>query len=109
MTTTNDPTALTDFEFRYLDLIAYDEMTAVNGGEPETYSDVHVYNWSDERAADLGISEQALGGIMSSLIQKGLIVVNEPDNRYDSTVSMTRVGFAAWRKSKIRRSIAKSF
>jgi hypothetical protein len=88
---------MTDLEFAALNLFAYCEMNQINGSRPESHKDVHTYLWADQRAAALGITEQAFGGVLTSLQSKGLITVSapSPDDK-DSGVSFTEQGYAAW-------------
>lgn len=88
-------TTLTDKEFELLNLWAYCEMNQINGARPETADDVHTYTWADERAAEMGISEKAVGGIMSSLLEKGLIGCTT-DEGDDNGVWFTEAGYEAW-------------
>jgi hypothetical protein len=88
-------TTLTDLEGLYLDLIAHCEMNSGNGATPEAADDVNTYTWADQRARDLGITEKGVGGVMSSLTQKGLIW--STDEGDDSGVGFTEAGFEAWK------------
>ena len=88
-------TNLTEKEIRFMNLIARCEMNQINGAVPETANDVNTYTWADERAADMGISEKAVGGIMSSLMEKGFIGCTT-DEGDDNGVWFTDAGFAAW-------------
>jgi len=96
-TSTDFTPNLTKLEREYMDLIAYCEMNTSNGSRPESYIEVNTYNWADERAAELGISEKALGGVMASLAQKGLID-SYPAGRDDPDggVWFTEEGFKVW-------------
>lgn len=90
-------TNLTQNEITLLNSIARCEMNRINGGVPECADDVNTYIWAEERAGELGISEKAVGGVMSSLQNKGLIWVcvdrKDPD---DSGIGFTETGFVAW-------------
>ena len=90
-------TNLTQNEIGLLNSIARCEMNQINGAVPECANEVNTYIWADERAPELGISEKAFGGVMSSLQNKGLIWVcidrQDPD---DSGMGFTEAGFAAW-------------
>lgn len=89
---------MTNLETRYMSLIATCEMNANNGAEPKVADDVNTYTWPEERAADLGITERALGGVMTSLQNKGLIWVSiDPSDPDDNGVGFTEEGFDAWR------------
>jgi len=88
---------LTQNEIDLLNSIARCEMNQINGAVPESANDVNTYIWAAERAAELGISEKALGGAMSSLQNKGLIwVCIERSDPGDSGMGLTETGFAAW-------------
>jgi len=76
-------TNLTNLEAQLLNDIAYDEMTASNGARPESANEASAYLWADERAARLGISEKAVGGVLTSLQKKGLIGVTAPNCKHN--------------------------
>lgn len=88
---------MTNLEIKLMNLMARCEMNQINGGVPECANDVNTYIWPEERAADMGISENAVGGVMTSLQAKGYIWVciekTDPD---DSGFGFTEAGFAAW-------------
>lgn len=90
-------TNLTQNEIALLNSIARCEMNQINGAVPECAEDVNTYIWADERAPNMGISEKAFGGVMSSLQNKGLIWVciekSDPD---ESGMGFTEAGFEAW-------------
>ena len=90
-------TNLTQNEINLMNSIARCEMNQINGGVPESADDVNTYIWADERARELGISENAVGGVMTSLQQKGCIWVCidrvDPD---DSGMGFTEAGFTTW-------------
>jgi hypothetical protein len=104
---------LTELETRLLNNIARDEHTARNGHPPTCSGDVHVWLWADQRADDLGISEQAVGGVLTSLQAKKLIGVQAPTVKMganpdlqrlnggdpDGSVWFTDAGFRAWKSS----------
>ncbi len=88
---------LTELEFKALDHYAHCEMSPVNGAKPEALGDTGTYLWPDEAAAALGISEQALGGVLTSLATKGLATIagctsEDPEGQFN----FTEAGFAAW-------------
>lgn len=89
---------LTELESRYMDLIANCEM---NSGAPLDADAINTFIWADERAAALGISAHALGGVMSSLQKKGLIwlCLDEADPN-DNGVGFTEDGFQAWKEDQ---------
>jgi hypothetical protein len=80
-----------------MNIIARCHWNQINGAVPTCADDVDTYTWADERASDLGVSEKALGGIMSSLAKKGLICAyKDSENPDASSVCFTEAGFAAW-------------
>lgn len=104
---------LTALEAKLLNNIAYDEMNSSNTRTPVSHDEVHCYLWLDERANALGISEQAAGGVLTSLQKKGLIGVEAPNCKHndeeregtrrgnrdpDGGVWFTEAGFAAFQK-----------
>jgi hypothetical protein len=68
-------TNLTTSEIKVLDQLALNEFTCANGAEPECHEDVVV--WVKEIATAHTVYQPvtglALSGVMSSLVQKGLI------------------------------------
>lgn len=89
---------LTDLEYGMMDLIAHAEHNTPNGATPEKAADVHTWLWADELAKNLGISEQAAGGVLSSLAQKGAIQMDVSGKKEDRTVWFTDLGFALFRR-----------
>lgn len=89
--------SMTDLEMKLMNEFARCEMNEINGAVPESASDVFTHLWADERAAALGISEQAVGGLLTSLAKKGFCVVLK-QNRYepDGGFEFTEAGFEAW-------------
>jgi hypothetical protein len=88
---------ITDLEMKLMNNIARCEMNQINGAVPESAHDVNTYIWPDERSADLGISEQAFGGVMTSLQRKGLIwVCIDSHDLDDSGMGFEAAGFDAW-------------
>lgn len=92
---------LTELEFQLMDLYAHCEMTQLNGATPTQYKDVNTYLWADERAAALEISEQAVGGLLTSLQNKGFIGVVKPTRQdKDGSFWFTETGFDAWHSAR---------
>lgn len=88
---------MTNLEKMYMDQIAYCEMNSGNGARPGSAADVNTYAWADERAAEMGINENQLGGVIASLIKKGFIGYIEPcADDPDGGVWFTDAGYAAW-------------
>jgi DNA-binding MarR family transcriptional regulator len=88
-------TNLTDYEGKVLNAIAYHEMNPSNGMRPETASDVGTWGWTDDFAADAGITIPQAKGVLSSLVKKGLVKVLQYDVN-ETVVSFTVEGYAAW-------------
>jgi len=86
-----------------LQMIAQNEMNTANGQEPESAEDTSV--WSD--CLDLGrlldgmdeLNPRSFGGIIASLIKKGLVESSGFGDR-DDTTGLTDDGFHAWREMK---------
>jgi len=86
---------MTNLEIKLMNLFARCEMNSINGAVPQSADDVNTYTWADERAAELGITEKGVGGVMSSLMAKGFIGCTT-DEGDDNGVWFTDAGFAAW-------------
>ncbi len=86
---------MTKLEIKLMNLFARCEMNQTNGAVPICADDVVTYTWAEELAAELGISKWGIGGIMHSLLEKGLIGCSTGEGD-DNTVSFTDAGFAAW-------------
>jgi len=91
---------LTDLQYRVMNRIAHDEYCTSNGATPTDHTDVTTWLWADEYAKDVGLTEQQVGGVLTSLENAGYIsmykapkVAGQQD---ESTVSFTEAGFAAW-------------
>jgi hypothetical protein len=85
---------MTDLQMQFMNLIARCEMNQINGAVPHCADDVNTYLWADERASAMGISEKAVGGVITSLQTAGLIGIYI--DKDDSGVWFTEAGFAAW-------------
>lgn len=92
-----EPIVLTDLEFGLMDLIAHAEHNQTNGATPTETREVHTWLWADEWAKELGITEQAAGGVLSSLAQKGAIQMDTTGKKADRGVWFLDAGFTAWR------------
>ncbi len=96
------PAPLTNLQFGVLNEMAHSEFTQDNGSTPDTAVSVNVWFWPDEMAKELGITEHALGGVVASLVNAGLVevhIVSKKDKkRYndESTIAFTQAGFDAW-------------
>jgi hypothetical protein len=103
---------LTEKEFTLLDIFAHCEMNSTNGATPTSTRDVHTYLWPDERAEAMGVSEQAVGGILASLLDKKFCqivsVADSPkvEGDTDGRFWFTEAGFTAWRAERTARGLA---
>lgn len=96
---------MTDLEFKLFDIYAHCEMTAANGATPEAAGDIWTYLWADERAKNMGISEKAVGGLLTSLQAKGFARVEAPSKQdKDGGFWATEAGFTAWAAMRAARA-----
>lgn len=108
-------TKLTDLEYRLMDVFAHCEMNESNGLTPKSADEVRTYLWADARAIELEISEQAVGGLLTSLQNKGFIGIVAPNCKFnaderggsrggnrdpDGGFWFTEEGFAAWKEKR---------
>lgn len=98
--------ALTPLQFQLMDLVAHSEYNAGNGATPESASDVNVWFWADELASSMGISEKAVGGVVTSLTEAGFVevdIVTAAQRRQgdESSIWFTDAGFAAWAEARM--------
>lgn len=107
-------TNLTELEAKLLNIIAHCEMNPSNGADPESASDVNTYLWAEDRATAMGISLNAVGGVLSSLSNKGLIEMDAPTVKMsaspaeqrmaghdpDGRLGFTEAGFEAWKSTQ---------
>lgn len=92
-------TQLTELQFKALNHYAHCEMNASNGATPTCIEDLGTYLWADIAATALGISDQAMGGVLTSLTQAGLAVIQAPGRGDpDGLFNFTDRGFAAWQR-----------
>ena len=90
--------SLTDLQFAVMDNIAHDLFNPTNGADPESASDVHCYLWAEERARDLGLSAQQVGGLLTGLDTAGLLWMQKPSKGDpDGGCGFTEAGFEAWK------------
>lgn len=90
-------TTFTDKEMQLLENIAHDEVTTCNGATPTKADETSAYLWADDRAKALGITGQAIGGLLTSLQTKGAIGVSAACREDpDGGVWFTEAGLAAW-------------
>lgn len=89
--------ALTQLQYLFMDAVAHCEMNQGNGATPECADEVNTYLWADERAAKLKITRQAVGGVITSLTEAGMIGVRTADKKdKDGAAWFTEEGFEAW-------------
>lgn len=98
--------ALTPLQFQLMDLVAHSEYNAGNGSTPQSASDVDVWFWADQLASSMGISEKAVGGVVSSLMTAGYVDVNivsaaERRRGDEDSIGFTEAGFAAWAEARM--------
>lgn len=80
----------TELEHQMLANIARNEMTPLNGAEPDTVADCICYADCLENGP-YNLTVRQISGLMSQLTQKGLVVTD------GENVSLTPAGFAAYR------------
>lgn len=85
---------LTELETQLIHHITHNDYVEIH---PDmTAADTESWWWPDELAINMKISEQAVGGVASSLVKKGLIgLIDEGTD--DAGVWLTEKGFALWR------------
>lgn len=95
--------ALTTLQYQLLNLIAHSEYSQFNGHAPTEFVDKDwVWFWPDELAKSMGISGQALGGVLSSLTEAGLLELNLLTAAYkkkhsdDDSACLTLKGWEEW-------------
>jgi hypothetical protein len=91
---------LTDMQYALMNLIAHHEMNTTNGATPEKHSDVNTWLWADEFAKELSLTEEQVGGLLTTLTEAELIGVHKAKKKRgqpdESTVWFTEAGFLAW-------------
>lgn len=105
-------TNLTRNQIELLEVFANCEMNGANGSIEYLLSDsgdaqmTWTYLWADERASAMGVSEQVIGGILTSLQNEGMISMLRPgkgagcSGDKDGSFIMTPEGFAAWKAQR---------
>ena len=96
--------SLTKLQAQLMNLVAHAEHNPNNGSRPTCAADVATWLWADELAKNMGISEKAVGGVITSLTEAGLVNVNIVTAKQrkmgdDSSISFTDAGFAAFEKA----------
>ena len=89
---------LTELEKKMLRVIATDECTPLNGGEPRGYLD--AYTWLDIGSFShmIGVTTNQGKGVLGSLTKKGLVYINDPDTS-EAAIGFTEEGFKAYTNS----------
>ena len=88
---------LTELETQMLENICSHEMNEVNGAT-EWIEDADMtvtYYWAEDFAKGIGSVNQ-VKGVVTSLVKKGLVVVQE-DSMEDSMIWLTDEGLQAWK------------
>lgn len=99
-------TNLTRNQIELLEIFANCEMNGANGSiewllESGDESMTWTYLWADERASAMNVSEQVIGGILTSLQNEGMITMSKPTRGdKDGSFRMTAEGFAAWKAQR---------
>ena len=84
----------TKLEAQLLNRIAYNDYVEIFEGM--VAADTQTWWWPGQFAIDLGISEKALGGVVASMVKKGLVCLVD-EGTGDAAIWMTEAGFTAWR------------
>ena len=84
---------LTTNEIDVLNGIAYHEMSRANSSKPSDITDTGTYCWVEDFSDTL--SDNQVKGVVSSLIQKNLVRVDDQGDDHN-TIDFTVEGFAAW-------------
>ena len=82
----------TPLQAAMLTKIARHEMSELNGAEPDTWDDIKYGVWANciiESAQDKGV--------IASLINAGLVEVQQDEDPHDNIVLFTADGFAAYK------------
>lgn len=89
-------TKLTTMETQLLNLIANSEYV---DGTPTQAADVQVWWWPEDASIKLGWHTGQISGVVSSLIQKGLVSIIEDEPDHD-IIAFTDTGFDAWKATQ---------
>ena len=92
---------VTKLEMGILNWMANHEMTCTNGwaNGAECASDCATYLWVDEIAESLDITMNATKGVLSSLVQKGLVILHSSADPTEAMIDMTDTAFKIWREA----------
>lgn len=101
---TTSPATLTPLQFAVMDAIAHQEHNPSNGHTPTDFASEcpNCWFWAKELASECALSEQQLGGVITSLTEAGLIgvdIVSKAQHNKtgdDSSVWFTQAGWDAW-------------
>lgn len=83
--------SITKSESEVLRKIAFHEMTPGNGARPASADDAVTFCWAAD-FAPAGFNVTQTKGVLSSLVQKGLIFIEGYDER-DNMVGFTKAGY----------------
>ena len=87
---------ITTNQYNVLNAIAHHEMAPMNGSTPSRFEDCgSTFLWADDFAGPDNLSEQQVGGVISSLLKDGMVNVEEWDDE-DNVIAITQAGFDAW-------------
>jgi len=95
---------LTPMQYALMNRIAHDQYNTTNGATPTSAADVATWLFAADWAADLGLTEQQVGGVLTSLENAEYVSMYKGD---ESTVNFTEAGFAAWQAASIAAVTAK--
>jgi len=83
---------MTEYEKSILNLIGTDEMNQNNGSLPRTVEESATWVFTDQLADDSGLTVNQVKGVLSSLVKKGLINIDDYDADEESLVNITKKG-----------------
>ena len=86
---------ITKLEADFLEIIAMNEMNESNGSYPESADEVNCYLWLDEYCVDMGISINAIKGVLTSCKKKGWVRTVDEGSE-DAGISFTEEGYNAF-------------
>jgi hypothetical protein len=81
---------MTVLETSVLNIIATSEYNQLNGSIPRTVDESSTWLWTDELAADAGLTVNQVKGVLGSLVKKGLVDIDDLDA--DSCIQITKLG-----------------
>ena len=85
---------LTEKESSVLNTIATSEFNQLNGSIPRTTEESNTWLWVDELAEDNGLTMNQVKGVLSSLVKKEMIGIDnsDPDPEEDTLVCILKNG-----------------